>query len=757
MINSALHGGKADGLLKISAIKGVNVPAFISIPADASPEEREKIIRQFIADHSEVTKAAVRSSALKEDGSDASFAGAFETVLNVPMREQDISAAVTKVQQHGEKKLSEVFNAASEKSMGVVIQRMIELPDFAGVCLSQGYGAEDNAYLLINFRQGLGDDLVGGADSGKELRVLRSGNFTAETARRYPFLPRLVESIKKIEESFGNKPMDMEFAVKDGIVHMLQARPFITKTPAALQDRLATEQAAQELSRQIASIPENDMFCDMTDINPRELLGHPAQPVNIAIFRQMFADAVVEQARKDMGYAPLHAGLLQEINGKPYVSLRASAYSLRPEGISETTYEKVVSIYRSYLKEFPHRQDSVEFDVFMTNAAQLPKFLQKHGAPLTDAETAEVSHAFLRLDQRLLSGVKQYCHDYSDTLAHYQQKIRTLSASSAEQEILDVLREGTTLFVKTARLAFYKKASCDDLYGDEKLNEFLVCMGTPSERMQRDLLDYARGQKGIETLAENYGHIRPGQMDIFASAYRDDLSKNLDLPRYQAMKEADIAVMEEEMVQKREKLRTAMDALSAPEKRDMEELRLLFAAREQIKHEFMRVYDILVSKIKENHAPQASNAAFLLLPDVLSHESDLNCIEISIKQGTYFGKHKVEALPVVVTDENLRRLTRGDVAGKILVMDHADPGYDFLLLLNPAGIITKVGGPASHIAIRVNEHGIPACIGCGIDPAAIDETKNYILDCANKRHHAGNSPVMHDNVERKPKNAPRSP
>ena len=102
--------------------------------------------------------------------------------------------------------------------------------------------------------------------------------------------------------------------------------------------------------------------------------------------------------------------------------------------------------------------------------------------------------------------------------------------------------------------------------------------------------------------------------------------------------------------------------------------------------------------------------------------------------GSYFGKEIVCALPLAVTEENLHRLTREKVEGRILVMDRADPGYDFLLLYKPAGILTKVGGPASHIAIRVNEMRIPACIGCGIDPSSIDEGKAYMLDCQNKKH-----------------------
>lgn len=738
MTKPVLHGGKAEGLLHIRDLDNVKVPAFTSIPADASAKMRADIIRRFIKQSPPASKAAVRSSALGEDGAEMSYAGAFQTFLNVPMTEKDLTRAVKDVQGHGKRKLAKVFNRAAEKTMGVVVQHMVENPDFAGVCLSQGFGAEDAGYMLLNFREGLGDSLVGGTDNGRTLRVLRNTPFSDATLAQFPFLPRLMQSVDSIEKHFDGKPLDMEFATKNGEVYILQARPLVTQMPATAQMRTTAQKAVHALTPQVAAIAENDMLGDMTDINPRELLGQSPHPANVALFRVMFADDVVEDARAAMGYAPLHTGLLREVGGKPYVSVRAAAYSMRPQGISTAVYDKMVDIYLDILRTDPSLQDKVEFAVFITNTEQLPAFFAKYGDRLSANEQTEITMAFERTQTRLEQQTKVYCAGYAEMLQAYRRAFAGLTADSGEQEIVSVLQQGTRLFVQTARLAFYKKALCDTMFGEKAVQNMLVSLGTPSEQLQRDLFKYARGQIGEEDLVQRYGHLRAGQMDMFVPSYGADISKNLDLPRYRAMTEAEISAAEKAMSDKHASLERALTALSADQQEHVNNLRVLIAAREQVKHEFMRAYDLLATRQKARYAatPHAAVPP-VLLPAVLTRKTDLACLEVGNAKGTYFGKGRIEALPVLVTDDNLQALKRGDVEGRILIMDHADPGYDFLLMFNPAAIITRIGGPASHIAIRVNEHGIPACIGCGIDPATVDLTKSYVLDCDAKTHQSG--------------------
>ena len=51
--------------------------------------------------------------------------------------------------------------------------------------------------------------------------------------------------------------------------------------------------------------------------------------------------------------------------------------------------------------------------------------------------------------------------------------------------------------------------------------------------------------------------------------------------------------------------------------------------------------------------------------------------------------------------------------GKIVCIENADPGYDWVFTRGIAGLVTQYGGANSHMAIRCAEFGIPAAIGCG--------------------------------------------
>jgi len=49
----------------------------------------------------------------------------------------------------------------------------------------------------------------------------------------------------------------------------------------------------------------------------------------------------------------------------------------------------------------------------------------------------------------------------------------------------------------------------------------------------------------------------------------------------------------------------------------------------------------------------------------------------------------------------------------IIMIESADPGFDWIFSHNIAGLITRYGGANSHMAIRCAEFGLPAAIGCG--------------------------------------------
>jgi len=75
-----------------------------------------------------------------------------------------------------------------------------------------------------------------------------------------------------------------------------------------------------------------------------------------------------------------------------------------------------------------------------------------------------------------------------------------------------------------------------------------------------------------------------------------------------------------------------------------------------------------------------------------------------------------------------------DIDHKIVLIENADPGFDWIFSHSIKGLITKYGGAASHMAIRCAEFGLPAAIGCG--DALFERllgANKVRIDCLNKK------------------------
>ena len=75
-----------------------------------------------------------------------------------------------------------------------------------------------------------------------------------------------------------------------------------------------------------------------------------------------------------------------------------------------------------------------------------------------------------------------------------------------------------------------------------------------------------------------------------------------------------------------------------------------------------------------------------------------------------------------------------NVDEKIVLIESADPGYDWIFSYKIKGLITKFGGAASHMSIRASEYSLPAAIGVGEEKyKKLLHTKSIFLDCLNRQ------------------------
>jgi phosphoenolpyruvate-protein kinase (PTS system EI component) len=75
-----------------------------------------------------------------------------------------------------------------------------------------------------------------------------------------------------------------------------------------------------------------------------------------------------------------------------------------------------------------------------------------------------------------------------------------------------------------------------------------------------------------------------------------------------------------------------------------------------------------------------------------------------------------------------------EIAGAVVCIENADPGFDWIFLRGIAGLVTKFGGANSHMAIRCAELGVPAAIGCGEQTFdRVVRAGRVELDCAERK------------------------
>lgn len=236
---AAVAGGKGTTLSRLRRA-GYPVPdgfvvLFTAFDGDAlSATARDAVLQAARALRASAGSAsfAVRSSAEQEDSARTSFAGAFETVLDVSS-DEDVLQAIERVRRsrHSARAASyaQARGGAASQEMAVVVQHLVRA-DVSGVLFTADPVTGDRGAMAGNAVRGLGEALVSGEATGATFTLRKPrGAYTGPKALGR-HARQLFQLGLKLERELGG-PQDIEWAVAGGRAAVLQARAITTLRP----------------------------------------------------------------------------------------------------------------------------------------------------------------------------------------------------------------------------------------------------------------------------------------------------------------------------------------------------------------------------------------------------------------------------------------------------------------------------------------------------------------------------------------------
>lgn len=229
-------GGKAYSIARLSEYN-VDVPKGVVLPKQiwyyyekTGDKEILKNIIKEVANYINAKKYVVRSSAIGEDSSDFSWAGCFESILDV--KEPQLEDAIIKCGKSLNSERVQAYqklhnNINTIEHIGILIQEYIEA-EWSGVCFSSNPITGNKKECIIEYQKGKSGSVVGGYGEPTTL-VIDKNNRTVnkESDMPYNLINQIFEEVKRIY-NIWKVPIDVEWVIKDKKLYITQVRPITT-------------------------------------------------------------------------------------------------------------------------------------------------------------------------------------------------------------------------------------------------------------------------------------------------------------------------------------------------------------------------------------------------------------------------------------------------------------------------------------------------------------------------------------------------
>jgi phosphohistidine swiveling domain-containing protein len=661
----------------------------------------------------------------------------------------------------------------------VLIQPMLTQVVRSGVAFSH----DPNTcapYRVVNWSEGSDTAAVTGGMGGRVWQ--QAANSAVPPA--LTFAP-IVALLNELLALFGNVPLDCEFAVTreaDGeVLWLLQARPLVL--PETPESETAQAARLESIQRKVARgmqphpflMGRRTVYGVMPDWNPAEIVGIRPKPLALSLYRELITDAIWAYQRHNYGYRNLRSfPLMPHFFGLPYIDVRLSFNSFIPADLEEGLAGRLVDHYIDRLLDEPTLHDKVEFEiVFSCYTLDLPQRLERLSeVGFAKYEREAIAQSLRQLTNRILhpkDGLWRSDMAKIDTLNARREELLSSSADPLERIywlIEDTKRYGTLPFAGLARAGFVavqmlKSLVSVGVFSQADYDAFMGGISTVSGQLARD-----RATLDKATFLARYGHLRPGTYDILSARYDEKPDLYFDWEKRSSSLDSvkPFALTLPQM-------RTIVNQLNAHGLQPdpvglLDFMQSAIELRELAKFHFTRNLSDVLALITEVGSHYGFTREDLAYSDITAFKElhvaatdPKDLLLRSIEQGRtrYADTQKISLPPLISKPEDIwgfewpetspnfitqKRITapvvgckaREQLAGAIVCIPNADPGFDWLFSHSIAGIVTAWGGVNSHMAIRAGELGLPAVIGAGeVLYRRWSAAQRLHLDCAGRR------------------------
>ena len=779
-----LRGTKGETLLKLQGFFPENTLETVLIKQSDFEDDALSCYQRLVEGNFSNKKLAIRSSSISEDNKSFSGAGKFHSVIGV---ENTFSAFFSACQNV----FSSYGTIIDELDQHLIVQGALENVVHSGVIMTRNH-TNGAPYYTINYHIGT-DTTAVTSGSSKEVGEFILLREYAEHTNALEF-KQLINLCKKLESYCDSDWLDIEYAATNETVYILQVRP-IVKKPLSINDAeikklvdIGAEHFQSLQTHRYNSFGDKTVLANMPDWNPAEIIGIYPKPFASSLYKEVITNDTWAYQRSNYGYKNLRSNkLMHLICGQPFIDTALSFSSFVPNLLNDDTSHKLVCSYINKLAKQPELQDKVEFEIAHTSYSFDLDDRLKSINEIDDKEKQYLSFELWKITNNALFDHNSLVElDLSKIEKLKLRRDRLLHGKyTTEQKIYwliqEVKRYGTLPFAGLARAAFMAVELMLSLVrtkhlSEEQSNLFFASLNTVSKQLSKDRKHLPKSE-----FLQKYGHLRPGTYDISVPSY-DEAPEQYFNELSWPLKEIDTKILDVEEIDLITELKLShkqseeIECLLRKHRFDIsvetffDRLKLVIEAREYSKFEFTKNIDQIIklsrimlddidvesdlfpfadisSLLELAHAEDKNMAIenihtnisknkelynrtnLILLPDVIS----------SVDQFYEFNRHKSKPNFVTVESalaESVQLTTIADeipLKGKVVLIESADPGYDFLFDKNIGGLITCYGGVNSHMAIRCAELNIPAAIGVGeLLYSRLTKAKMIDLNCEQK-------------------------